>query len=137
MRSIGIRGGAWIAAAMMMTATASIGFAGDRATGAAEASVPADDTGRNTRDRDGDTLTAQKQSNRKSDVELTRRIRRAIVKDNSLSTNAHNVKIVTRGGAVTLRGPVASTEEKDAVAKKAEAVKGVDKVDNQLEVAKP
>ena len=137
MRSIGIRGGAWIAVAMIVTGTASIGFAGDRATGAAEARVPADDTGRNARDRGGDTLTAQKQSNRKSDVELTRLIRRAIVKDDSLSTNAHNVKIVTRSGAVTLRGPVGSEEEKDSVAKKAEAVSGVARADNQLEVVKP
>ena len=137
MRSIGKCGGTWIAAAMMMTVTASIGFAGDRATGAAEARSSADDTGRNTRDRDGNTLTADKQSNRKSDVEITRRIRRAIVKDDSLSTNAHNVKIITRHGAVTLRGPVASEEEKQMVAKKAEGINGVGKIDNQLEVAKP
>jgi osmotically-inducible protein OsmY len=115
----------------------SIGLAADRATGPAEAQRPADDTGRNTRDRDGSTLTPDDQSNRKSDVEITRLIRRAIVKDDSLSTNAHNVKIVTRSGAVTLRGPVASQEEKETVAKKAEAINGVSKVDNQLEVAKP
>jgi hyperosmotically inducible protein len=121
----------------MMTMTASIVLAADRATGAAEAQRPADDTGRNTRDRDGNTLTADKQSNRKSDVEITREIRRAIVKDDSLSTNAHNVKIITRDGAVTLRGPVANKEEKETVAKKAEAINGVGKVDNQLEIAKP
>ena len=45
------------------------------------------------------------------------------------------MKIITNGGVVTLRGPVASAEEKTMVAKKAEKINGVDKVDNQLEVA--
>ena len=135
MRGIWTRRGTWIAAALMMTCTASISRAGDRATTAAEAQYPADDTGRNTRDSDGTTLTADEQSNSKGDVEITRQIRQAIVKDDSLSTRAHNVKIITNGGVVTLRGPVASAEEKTMVAKKAEKINGVDKVDNQLEVA--
>jgi hyperosmotically inducible protein len=135
MRGIWTRRGTWIAAALMMTCTASISRAGDRATTTAEAQYPADDTGRNTRDRDGTTLTADEQSNSKGDVEITRQIRQAIVKDDSLSTSAHNVKIITNGGVVTLRGPVVSTEEKTMVAKKAEKINGVDKVDNQLEVA--
>src|ERR1043166_2570955 len=105
MRSIGIRGGTWIAAAMMTATMGSIGGAADGATGPAEAQRPADDTGRNPRDRDGSTLTPDDQSNRKSDVEITRLIRRAIVKDDSLSTNAHNVKIVTPSGGATLRAP--------------------------------
>jgi hyperosmotically inducible periplasmic protein len=137
MRANWTRRGTWIAAALMMTWTAAIGNAGDPATTAAEAQYPADDTGRNTRDSDDTTLTADKQSNSKSDVEITRQIRRAIVEDHSLSTNAHNVKIITNGGVVTLRGPVASNEEKTIVAKKAEKITGVGKVDNQLEVAKP
>jgi hyperosmotically inducible protein len=137
MRAIRILGVACVAAAMMTTALASIAGAGDSATGAAEARRPADDTGRNARDRNDRTLTADKQSNRKSDVEITRTIRRAIVKDKSLSTNAHNVKIITEGGNVTLRGPVASQEEKEIVAKKAETINRGGKVDNQLEIAKP
>jgi hyperosmotically inducible periplasmic protein len=137
MRTIWMRRGTLIAAAVMMTSTASIGRAGDRATTPAEAQYPADDTGRNTRDSDGATLTADKQSNSKSDVEITRQIRQAIVKDDSLSTSAHNVKIITNGGVVTLRGPVASVKEKTVVAAEAQKVNGVTKVDNQLEVAKP
>jgi hyperosmotically inducible periplasmic protein len=137
MRAIWTRRGAWMAAALMMTWTAAISNAGDPATIAAEAQYPADDTGRNTRDSDGATLTADRQSNSKEDVEITRQIRRAIVKDDSLSTDAHNVKIITSGGVVTLRGPVASGEEKMAVAKKAEKINGVSRVNNQLEVAKP
>jgi hyperosmotically inducible periplasmic protein len=137
MRAIWTGGGTWIAAALMMMCMPSYSSAGDAATTAAEAQYPADDTGRNTRDSDGATLTADKQSNSKTDVEITREIRRAIVKDDSLSTDAHNVKIITSGGVVTLRGPVASSEEKMAVAKKAEKISGVSKVDNQLEIAKP
>jgi hyperosmotically inducible protein len=138
MRAIWTGSGTWIAAALlMMTWMPSSSSAGDPATTAAEAQYPADDTGRNTRDRDGATLTADRQPNSKEDVEITRQIRRAIVKDDSLSTDAHNVKIITSGGVVTLRGPVASGEEKMTVAKKAEKINGVSRVNNQLEVAKP
>ncbi len=87
------------------------------------------------RDRDGKTLTPQKQSNDKSDVEVTRRVRQAIVKDGTLSTDAHNVKIITQNGIVTLRGPVDTAEERAAIAAKARRVAGVKKVDDQLEVS--
>lgn len=104
--------------------------------GAADDATPrADDTGRNVRDRDGKTLTPQKQSNDKSDVEVTRRVRQAIVKDGTLSTDAHNVKIITQNGIVTLRGPVDTAEERAAIAAKARRVAGVKKVDDQLEVS--
>ena len=79
-------------------------------------------------------MTAGEQSNAKGDVELTRRIRRAVEKDNSLSMTAHNVKIVTANGAVTLRGPVDSEQEKIAIGRKATAIAGANNVDNQLEV---
>ena len=70
----------------------------------------------------------------KSDVELTRRIRRAVVKDSSLSVMAHNVKIVSANGSVTLRGPVKTEAEKDAIASKAQSIAGADRVNNELEV---
>jgi len=79
-------------------------------------------------------MTAGEQSSAKSDVELTRQIRRAVVKDDSLSMLAHNVKIVAANGAVTLRGPVKTEQEKVAIANKAEQIAGPNKVDNQLEV---
>jgi len=79
-------------------------------------------------------MTAGEQSNAKTDVELTREIRRAVVKDHSLSMLAHNVKIVTANGSVTLRGPVKTEEEKTTIASKAQQIAGADKVDNQLEV---
>ena len=94
----------------------------------------ADNTGRNVRDRGDKTLTPLDQGGSAADRELTADIRRKIVGDNSLSTNAHNVKIVTIDGVVTLRGPVKSAAEKESVASKAQVAKGVKRVDNQLEV---
>ena len=98
------------------------------------APVAPDNSAVNVRDRDPGAMTAGQQSNTKSDVELTREIRRAVVKDHSLSMLAHNVKIVTANGSVTLRGPVKTEEEKAAIASKAQQISGADKVDNQLEV---
>jgi hyperosmotically inducible periplasmic protein len=94
----------------------------------------ADNTEKNVRDRNEKTLTPPDQGGNASDRELTAAIRRAIVQDDSLSTNAHNVKIVTVDSVVTLRGPVKSAAEKAAVASKAEKAQGVKRVDNQLEV---
>ena len=93
-----------------------------------------DNSGANVRDREPEALTAGQQSNSKADVELTRKIRRAVVKDNSLSMMAHNVKIISANGNVILRGPVKTKKEKATIANKAQAIAGADKVDNQLEV---
>src|ERR1700745_3366309 len=68
--------------------------------------------------------TADQQKENQSDRELAPQIRRAIVHDKSLSTYAHNVKIVAQGGTVTLKGPVKSEEEKAAIEKKAADVAG-------------
>lgn len=96
--------------------------------------VAPDNSAVNVRDRAPNAMTAGEQSSAKSDVELTRQIRRAVVKDDSLSMLAHNVKIITANGAVTLRGPVKTEQEKTAIASKAQAIAGANKVDNQLEV---
>lgn len=96
--------------------------------------IAPDNSAINVRDRAPDAMTAGQQSNASSDVELTREIRRAVVKDDSLSMMAHNVKIISTGGNVILRGPVKTEQEKTVIASKAQAVAGVGKVDNQLEV---
>jgi osmotically-inducible protein OsmY len=96
--------------------------------------APPDNSGVNLRDRALGAMTAGQQSNAKSDIEITREIRRAVVKDHSLSMLAHNVKIVSANGSVTLRGPVKTEEEKTAIASKAEAIAGAGKVNDQLEV---
>jgi osmotically-inducible protein OsmY len=93
-----------------------------------------DNTGRNVRDRSGDTLTPGDQSESEADRTLTQRIRQAVVADDSLSTNAHNVKIITVNGVVTLRGPVNSAQEKANIDAKAQHIAGATKVNNQLEI---
>ena len=95
----------------------------------------ADDTGRNVRDRDPGSPTAGTQSNDHEDLRVTQEIRRAVTQDRNLSTDAHNVKIITNDGVVTLRGPVASADEKAGIEAKAKQVSGVKRIDNQLEVS--
>jgi osmotically-inducible protein OsmY len=96
---------------------------------------PADNSGKNVRDRKDGAPTSGDQSNAKSDVAITQEIRKAVVADKNLSTNAHNVKIITANGIVTLRGPVKSAAEKASIEAKAKRAAGVSRVDNQLEIA--
>jgi hyperosmotically inducible periplasmic protein len=96
--------------------------------------TPADNTKLNERDRNPNEPTADRQKDNRSDREITQQVRKAIVKDKSLSTYAHNVKVITQNGMVTLKGPVRSEEEKQAVEAKAAEVAGRDKVTNQLDV---
>jgi hyperosmotically inducible periplasmic protein len=70
-----------------------------------------------------------------ADRELTQKIRKSIHQDKSLSTYAHNIKIITQDGKVTLRGPVRSEDEKNNLQAKAIAVAGDGNVTNQLEIA--
>ena len=97
--------------------------------------VSPDNAKMNQRDRRANANTADQQKNNKSDVELTRELRQALVKDKSLSTYAHNVKIITKGGVMTLRGPVRSQDERDLIARRAEDIVGAEHLKNQLEVA--
>ncbi|SRR5579862_5001638 len=96
---------------------------------------PADNSGKNVRDRKDAALTSGDQSNSQSDLNITQAIRKAVVADKDLSTNAHNVKIITRNGVVTLRGPVKSATEKANIAAMAAHVAGVTRVHNQIEIA--
>lgn len=110
-------------------------FGGLLLMAAQEPASPApDNTKMNDRDRNSNQPTADQQKENRPDLEITKQIRQALVKDKSLSPYAHNVKIVTQGGMVTLRGPVHSDEEKKAVEAKAVEVAGEGKVNNQLDV---
>ena len=93
-----------------------------------------DNTGKNIRDRSGETLTPGDQGTTKEDIEITRQIRKALMDKSELSTTAKNVKVITTSGKVTLRGPVNSAEEQQAIGAIAQGVPGVTSVDNQLEV---
>jgi osmotically-inducible protein OsmY len=101
---------------------------------ATQQDAPADNTKQNTRDRNASEATADNQKENQTDLKLTQEIRRAIVKDKSLSTYAHNVKIVAQGGMVTLKGPVRSDEEKQSIEAKAKQIAGDDKVTSELQV---
>jgi osmotically-inducible protein OsmY len=93
-----------------------------------------DNTKTNKRDRDQSSPTADQKMNA-TDRDLAKRVRSAIMADKSLSTYAHNIKVVAQDGKVTLKGPVRSDEEKSAIETKATEVAGAGNVINQLEVA--
>jgi hyperosmotically inducible periplasmic protein len=84
-------------------------------------------------DRDGQ-VTADQQKSNKTDRDLTQRIRKSVVSDKSLSISAHNVKIISRDGMVTLRGVVKSDDEKKSIEDKATEVAGQGKVTSELTV---
>lgn len=95
-----------------------------------------DNSQTNRRDRNQSEPTAEQQKENQSDRELAARVRQALVKDKSLSTYAHNVKVIAQDGTVTLKGPVRSEDEKQTVeAKAAEAAGGADKIKSELEVS--
>jgi hyperosmotically inducible protein len=101
-----------------------------RAQDAQGVPVPADNTKLNQQTQP----TADQQKNSRSDRDITQQIRRSIVKDKSLSTYAHNVKIITQNGQVTLKGPVRSEDEKQALEAKAAEVAGNNNVTDHLDV---
>jgi hyperosmotically inducible periplasmic protein len=122
-------------AAAIGVGSATLTIAADPSTKGKAAESAPDNTGRNVRDR-GATLTSGDQSESKADLTTTQKIRQAVMADKSLSTTAHNVKIITVDGVVTLRGPVKTDDERTKIAAKAAQLAGADKVENYLEVAK-
>jgi hyperosmotically inducible periplasmic protein len=130
--SRGIRGFVFVSA-MVVLATALL--ASPLPT--QESGQQPDNTKTNKTDRDKSSPTADQQRMNASDRELTRRIRASIMSDKRLSTYAHNVKVVAQDGKVTLKGPVRSEDEKNAIEAKATEVAGTGNVIDQLEVAPP
>jgi len=100
-----------------------------------EQNAPAsDNTKMNQRDRNPNEPTADQQQNNRSDRDITQQVRQAIMSDKTFSTYAHNVKVITQNGQVTLKGPVRSDDEKRAVEAKAAAIAGDGKVTSELTV---
>ena len=93
-----------------------------------------DNTKVNVRDMNQNEPTADQQKENRSDRDITQQIRQSIMKDKSLSTYAHNIKIVTQDGQVTLKGPVRSEDEKKAIEAKATEVAGDGKVTSELNI---
>jgi hyperosmotically inducible periplasmic protein len=106
----------------------------------AQNSAPAPDNSKANADSMNSTdsrSTAQGQSNSSADIALARQIRKTVIADKSLSTYAHNVKIVAVNGAVTLNGVVRDGREKNVIEAKAEAVAGKGNVTDDLTIAPP
>lgn len=101
-----------------------------------DAPVQPDNTKVNKRDTDSAALTPMDQRNNETDLKITQEIRQAVMGNGSLSFTAKNVKIITQGGKVTLRGPVKTDQERSAIEAAARKVAGVNAVDNQIEVKK-
>lgn len=96
-----------------------------------------DNTRMNHGDTDKSADTADHQKMTPADLEISKKIRSSIYQDKSLSTYAHNIKIISRNGSVTLRGPVRSDEERANIEAKAAAVAGDGNVHSELRVAPP
>jgi len=94
--------------------------------------VKADNTARNADSPSAQTPVDQAEN--EADLQISQNIRKAILADDSLSVDAHNVKVITSGGVVTLRGPVRTQQEKAAIEEKARQVSAVTRVDSLLEV---
>ena len=99
------------------------------------ADTPPDNTKSNQADPSNSAATADAQTNKSNDIDLTKRIRKSVMADKGLSTYAHNIKIVSVDGRVTLNGVVRSEQEKRALEMKAAAIAGKDNVTNDLKVA--
>jgi hyperosmotically inducible protein len=112
-------------------------LAGSVVWASAQDATPApapDNTKVNQRDKAATEPTADQQKDNRSDLDITKQIRQSIIAEKSLSTYAHNVKVISQNGMVTLKGVVRSDEEKQTVEAKAAEVAGKDKVTSQLEV---
>lgn len=117
---------------LLLIGTLAIGCA--EGANATASSTSADNTKRNERDK-GDTVTPPDQKENDADRKVTQSVRKAVMDIKDLSVNGQNVKIITRDGVVTLRGPVASDGEKQNIGAAALKIEGVKSVDNQLEIA--
>jgi osmotically-inducible protein OsmY len=127
----------WLAAVSLTAATSCTETATEQARQQRDVQAvqkPADNTARNVRDQNQETLTPIDQGNNEKDLKITQEIRKAIIDDESLSFDARNIKVITLESVVTLRGPVENDLEKATIAEKAQKVAGVARVDNQLDV---
>jgi hyperosmotically inducible periplasmic protein len=112
-----------------------LGFLGLSPAVAQQNQPPApDNTKVNQRDRAKTEPTADQAKSGVSDREIMQKIRKSLMDDKSLSTYAHNVKVIAEHGKVTLKGPVRSEEEKQTIEKIAADVAGAGNVTNELTI---
>lgn len=123
--------------AFLIASTAFVGFCPSVAfsqDASVNSAAPADNTSVNQRDRSSQELTADQAGQHMSDRDIMKKIRKSIVSDKSLSTYAHNIKIISTNGSVTLKGPVRSDDEKQNVIAKATDVAGNNNVVDQISI---
>ena len=96
-----------------------------------------DNTKVNKRDRSASESTSDQAKNNTPDREIMQKIRKSLMEDKSLSTYAHNVKIIAQNGKVTLKGPVRSETEKQTVEEKATAIAGSGNVTDEISIKPP
>jgi len=104
---------------------------------AGQSQTPAADNTKQNKTEKGGGVTADQGKNSQSDREIMQKIRQAVIADKSLSTYAHNVKIIAQGGKVTLKGPVHSDAEKQSIEQKAAEVAGAGNVTNEITIKAP
>ncbi|MGA8038321.1 MAG: BON domain-containing protein [Candidatus Acidiferrales bacterium] len=114
---------------------ASLVFSAALLAGTLMAQQAPDNSKNNQGDASAGAMTADKSAQNTADRNMTMKIRKSIMHDKTLSTYAHNIKIVTQDGKVTLKGPVRSEDEKAAIQAKAVSIAGADNVSNELEIA--
>jgi hyperosmotically inducible periplasmic protein len=122
----------------LMCLGASLALGGSSLAGPRQQNTPppaADNSKTNQGDASKGAVTSDQQKVNPTDQAISKNIRSSIMQDKTLSTYAHNVKIITQDGKVTLKGPVRSDDEKANIEAKATAVAGVGNVMNQLTVA--
>ena len=127
-----MRASALVLSALLLIA--ALLFSARAGSAQAQGTPAVDNSAVNQRDRRHQTLTPFDQSTQPKDVQMTRDIRRSLVKDDTLSTDARNIKIITANGAVTLRGPVETAQEKAAIVAKVAQVTGNYRIDDEIEV---
>jgi osmotically-inducible protein OsmY len=97
-------------------------------------STASDNSSINQRDRNSSEPTADQQKENNSDLQMTQQIRQALVKDKSLSSYGHNIKVIAQNGKVTLKGPVHTEQEKNTIISKAAAIAGQSNVTDEIDV---
>jgi len=121
---------------MRTVLAAGVLAAGSAGVGAGQSQTPAPDNTK-TNKQHKEEATADQGKNNQADREIMQKIRQSVMADKSLSTYAHNVKIISQGGQVTLKGPVRSDAEKTTIEQKAVEVAGAGKVTNEMTVKAP
>jgi osmotically-inducible protein OsmY len=122
----------------LMCLSASLVLGGSLMAGPRQQNSPApaaDNSKMNQGDASKGAVTADQQKMNTADRDITKNVRSSILEDKSLSTYAHNIKVITQDGKVTLKGPVRSDDEKANIKGKAVAIVGTDNVVDEMTVA--